>query len=59
VAYAKANPGKLSSPSTIRAGAAAFAAKLFNKRAGLGMIEVPYRSSAQVSQDVAAAIDQA
>lgn len=58
ITYAKANPGKLSIAFDNTAGAAAFAAKLFNKRAGLGMTEVPYRSSAQLNQDVAAGIDQ-
>jgi tripartite-type tricarboxylate transporter receptor subunit TctC len=28
-------------------------ARLFNKRAALGMVEVPYRSAAQMAQDVA------
>jgi tripartite-type tricarboxylate transporter receptor subunit TctC len=56
--YGKANPGKLSIAFDNTAGAAAFGAKLFNKRSGLGMIEVPYRSAAQVSQDVAAGLNQ-
>jgi tripartite-type tricarboxylate transporter receptor subunit TctC len=38
--------------------AAAFAAKLFNKRAELGLIEVPYRSAAQMTQDVASGVNQ-
>jgi tripartite-type tricarboxylate transporter receptor subunit TctC len=58
IAYAKANPGKLSIAFDNTAGAAAFAAKLFNKRAGLDLIEVPYRSAAQMMQDVASGIDQ-
>ena len=33
--------------------AAAFAAKLFNKQGDLGLVEVPYRSAAQATQDVA------
>ena len=56
--YGKANPGKLSIAFDNTAGAAAFGAKLFNKRSGLGMVEVPYRSAAQVSQDVAAGLNQ-
>src|ERR1700722_8234181 len=36
IAYAKANPGKLSIAFDTTAGAAAFGAKLFNKRSGLG-----------------------
>lgn len=49
IAYAKRNPSKLSIAFDNTAGAAAFEAKLFNKRAGLGLIEVPYRSSAQMT----------
>ncbi|MCX7311938.1 MAG: tripartite tricarboxylate transporter substrate-binding protein [Alphaproteobacteria bacterium] len=51
--YAKANPGKLSYAVDVTAGAAPFAARLFNKRANLGMVEVPYRSAAQMAGDVA------
>jgi tripartite-type tricarboxylate transporter receptor subunit TctC len=54
IAYAKANPGKLSYAVDVTAGAAPIAARLFNKRAELGMVEVPYRSAAQMLQDVAA-----
>src|SRR5262249_10158287 len=39
IAYAKSNRGKLSIAFDNTAGAAAFGAKLFNKRAGLGLIE--------------------
>src|SRR5215207_6828905 len=41
------------------AGAAPFAAKLLNRRADLDLIEVPYRSSAQMVQDVASGVNQA
>src|ERR1700734_3921478 len=58
IAYAKANPGKLSIAFDNTAGAAAFGAKLFNKRADLGLVEVPYRSAGQLTQDVAAGINQ-
>ena len=58
IAYAKANPGKLSIAFDNTAGAAAFGAKLFNKRTGLELIEVPYRSAAQLVQDVAGGINQ-
>ena len=58
IAYGKANPGKLSIAFDNTAGAAAFGAKLFNKRSGLGMVEVPYRSAAQASQDIAAGLNQ-
>src|SRR5690242_9421796 len=53
IAYAKANPGKLSYAVDVTAGAAPFAARLLNKRGNLGMVEVPYRSAAQMTQDVA------
>jgi tripartite-type tricarboxylate transporter receptor subunit TctC len=58
IAYARANPGKLSIAFDNTAGAAAFAAKLFNKRTGLGLVEVPYRSAGQLTQDVASGINQ-
>ena len=51
--YAKTNPGKLSYAVDVTAGAAPFAARLLNKRANLGMVEAPYRSAAQMVQDVA------
>ena len=53
IAYAKANPGKLSYGVDVTAGAAPVAARLLNKRANLGMTEVPYRSAAQMAQDAA------
>src|SRR5262245_26587284 len=58
IAYAKANRGKLSIAFDTTAGAAAFAAKLINKRADLGLVEVPYRSAAQMTQDVASGVNQ-
>jgi tripartite-type tricarboxylate transporter receptor subunit TctC len=54
IAYAKANPGKLSYAVDVTAGAAPICARLFNKRGELGMVEVPYRSASQMVQDVAA-----
>jgi tripartite-type tricarboxylate transporter receptor subunit TctC len=54
IAYAKANPGKLSYAVDVTAGAAPIAARLLNKRGELGLVEVPYRSAAQMVQDVAA-----
>jgi tripartite-type tricarboxylate transporter receptor subunit TctC len=54
IAYAKANPGKLSYAVDVTAGAAPIAARLFNKRGELAMVEVPYRSAPQMLQDVAA-----
>ncbi len=53
IAHAKANPGKLSYAVDVTAGAAPVAARLLNKRANLGMVEVPYKSAAQMAQDVA------
>jgi tripartite-type tricarboxylate transporter receptor subunit TctC len=58
IAYAKSNPGKLSIAFDNTAGAAAFGAKLLNRRAGLGLVEVPYRSAAQLTQDVASGVNQ-
>ena len=58
IAHAKANRGKLSMAFDTTAGAAAFAAKLFNRRADLGLVEVPYRSAAQMTQDVASGVNQ-
>jgi tripartite-type tricarboxylate transporter receptor subunit TctC len=58
IAYAKTSPSKLSIAFDTTAGAAAFAAKLFNKRARLDLVEVPYRSAAQMAQDVAAGVNQ-
>lgn len=54
VAYAKEKRGTLSMAFDTTAGAAAFAAKLFNRRADAGLIEVPYRAAAQMTQDVGA-----
>ena len=58
IAHAKANPGKLSIGFDTTAGAAAFAAKLLKMRAELGLVEVPYRSAAQMTQDVASGVNQ-
>src|SRR6185312_9833513 len=58
IAYAKANRGKLSMGFDNTAGAAAFAAKLFNRRADVGLVEVPYRSAAQMTQDAAGGTTQ-
>ena len=58
MAYARANRGKLSMAYDTTAGAAAYAAKLFNKRADLDLVEVSYRSAAQMIQDVASGVSQ-
>jgi tripartite-type tricarboxylate transporter receptor subunit TctC len=57
ISYAKANRGKLSIAFDVTAGAAGVAARLFNKRADVGMIEVPYRSAAQMAQDAASGVN--
>jgi tripartite-type tricarboxylate transporter receptor subunit TctC len=57
IAYAKANRGKLSIAFDVTAGAAGVATRLFNKRADLGLAEVPYRSAAQMAQDVASGVN--
>ena len=57
IVYAKANRGKLSIAFDVTAGAAVVAARLFNRRADLGMIEVPYRSAAQMAQDAASGVN--
>ena len=57
IAYAKANRGKLSIAFDVTAGAAGVATRLFNKRADLGLIEVPYRSAAQMAQDAASGVN--
>lgn len=57
IAYGKANRGKLSIAFDVTAGAAGVATRLFNKRADLGLIEVPYRSAAQMAQDAASGVN--
>ena len=56
LAYARANPGKVSYAADATAGGAVFAGRLLNKKASLGMAEVPYRSAAQMVQDAATGI---
>ena len=56
MAYARANPDKLSYAADATAGGAVFVGRLLNKRAGLGMAEVAYRSAAQMVQDVATGV---
>jgi tripartite-type tricarboxylate transporter receptor subunit TctC len=51
--YARSRRGKLSIGFDNTAGAAAFAAKLLNRRADLDLVEVPYRAVAQMTQDAA------
>jgi tripartite-type tricarboxylate transporter receptor subunit TctC len=54
VAYGKANPGKLSYAVDASGGFALAAGRLLNKEGGIGMVEVPYRSSPQMVQDTIA-----
>ncbi len=52
VAYAKANPGKLSFASSGNAGAAHLAGELFKQIAGVDMVHVPYRGAAPALTDL-------
>jgi tripartite-type tricarboxylate transporter receptor subunit TctC len=52
IGYAKANPGKLSYAVDATSGLGIVIARLTNKRGGLGLVEVPYRSTPQMLQDV-------
>jgi tripartite-type tricarboxylate transporter receptor subunit TctC len=54
VAYGKSNPGKLSYAVDASGGFALAAGRLLNKEGGIGMVEVPYRSSPQMVQDTIA-----
>jgi len=57
ISYARDNRGKLSIAFDVTAGAAGVATRLFNKRADLGLTEVPYRSAAQMAQDAASGVN--
>jgi tripartite-type tricarboxylate transporter receptor subunit TctC len=57
IAFAKGNRGRLSIAFDVTAGAAGLATRLFNRRADLGLIEVPYRSAAQMAQDAASGVN--
>jgi tripartite-type tricarboxylate transporter receptor subunit TctC len=52
IAYAKANPGKLSMASTGVGGNPHLAGELFKLAAGIDMVHVPYRSPAAVMTDL-------
>ncbi|HEY8578783.1 MAG TPA: tripartite tricarboxylate transporter substrate-binding protein [Beijerinckiaceae bacterium] len=54
VDWVRNNPGKVSYAVDATAGAAVFYGRMLNRRAGLDMAEVPYRSAAQMVQDAAA-----
>jgi len=51
IAYAKANPGKLSYAFDVSSGYAAIIGQLLNRRTSAGMVEVPYKATAQAMQD--------
>ncbi len=53
IAYGKANPGKLSYGIDATSGYGVVIGKLLNKRGGLGMVEIPYRSTPQLLADTA------
>lgn len=59
IAYARKSRGQVPMAFDTTTGAGAFAAKLLNKRAGLELIEVPYRSASQMVQDVASGVNKA
>ena len=54
VALAKARPGELSYGSSGNGSTGHFAAELFNQRAGLRMLHVPYKGNAQALTDIMA-----
>jgi tripartite-type tricarboxylate transporter receptor subunit TctC len=51
IAYAKANPGKLSYGVDASSGYQVVIGQLLTARAGINLVQVPYRSTAQVIQD--------
>jgi len=57
IAYAKANPGKLSYGIDASSGYQAVVGKLLAKRAGVELLAVPYRATAQVMQDTASGVN--
>ncbi len=52
IAYAKANPGKLSFGSSGVGTSVHLSGELFKKLAGVDMVHVPYRGTAQATQDL-------
>lgn len=58
ILYAKANPGKLSYGVDASSGYGVVVGRLLNKRGALGMVEVPYRATAQMLQETAAGTTQ-
>lgn len=54
IELAKSKPGKLSFATDISSGLAGIIGDLLNRRAGIKMVQVPYRASAQAIQDTMA-----
>ncbi|MPZ57805.1 MAG: tripartite tricarboxylate transporter substrate binding protein [Rhizobiales bacterium] len=58
IAHAKANPGKLSYAVDASSGFGLVAAQLMVKRAGIDVVQVPYKSTPQASQDTVSGVTQ-
>ena len=58
IAYGKAQPGKLSYAVDATSGLGVVVGRLLNKRGGIGMVEVPYRTTAQMMQDTSVGTTQ-
>lgn len=56
IAYAKANPGKLTFASSGTGATAHLFAEIFNSRAGIKVVHIPYKGSAPALQDVVAGL---
>ena len=56
IAYAKANPGKLSNPSSGNGTLSHLGMELFKQQAGIKIVHVPYRGSPQAMTDFDTAI---
>jgi tripartite-type tricarboxylate transporter receptor subunit TctC len=52
IAYAKANPGKLSNPSSGNGTLSHLGMELFKQKAGISIVHVPYRGSPQAMVDL-------
>jgi tripartite-type tricarboxylate transporter receptor subunit TctC len=52
IAYARANPGKLSNPSSGNGTLSHLGMELFKQRAGISIVHVPYRGSPQAMVDL-------
>ena len=58
IAYGKAQPGKLSYAVDATSGLGVVVGRLLSKRGGIGMVEVPYRTTAQMMQDTSVGTTQ-